>query len=86
MKVGDRAGNMDDGRRSKLGHLVESATALRTEEKGSDVNLATHLLADVLHNDYDTAVGISARMLNRVGYLRYCAFIFAHVVPWIATG
>jgi len=28
---------------------------LRTEEKGSDVNLATHLLADGFRGDYDVA-------------------------------
>ena len=32
---------------------------LRTEEKGSDVNLATHLLVDCFNNDFDEAVIIS---------------------------
>lgn len=32
---------------------------LRTEEKGSDVNLATHLVADGFRNDYEAAVVIS---------------------------
>ena len=32
---------------------------LRTEEKGSDVNLATHLLADGFRSDYDAGVVIS---------------------------
>jgi len=32
---------------------------LRTEEKGSDVNLATHLLVDGFKRDYDVAVVIS---------------------------
>lgn len=32
---------------------------LRTEEKGSDVNLATHLLCDGFTNDYDAAVIVS---------------------------
>jgi hypothetical protein len=34
-------------------------TVLKTEEKGSDVNLATYLLADGFRNDYETAVVIS---------------------------
>ena len=32
---------------------------IKTEEKGSDVNLATHLLYDGFRNDYDIAVVIS---------------------------
>jgi uncharacterized LabA/DUF88 family protein len=32
---------------------------LKTEEKGSDVNLATYLLLDAFDNDYDAAVVIS---------------------------
>jgi len=32
---------------------------LKTEEKGSDVNLATHLLADGFQGDYDAAVVIT---------------------------
>jgi uncharacterized LabA/DUF88 family protein len=32
---------------------------IKTEEKGSDVNLATHLLHDAWHNDYDVAVVIT---------------------------
>jgi len=32
---------------------------LRTEEKGSDVNLATYLLVDCFDNDFDEAVIIS---------------------------
>lgn len=32
---------------------------IRTTEKGSDVNLATHLLYDAFRNDYDLAVVIS---------------------------
>lgn len=32
---------------------------IKTEEKGSDVNLATHLLVDAFDNDFDAAVVIS---------------------------
>ena len=32
---------------------------IKTEEKGSDVNLATHLLADDFRNDYELAVIVS---------------------------
>ena len=32
---------------------------LRTEEKGSDVNLATYLLVDCFENDFDEAIVIS---------------------------
>ena len=32
---------------------------VRTEEKGSDVNLATHLLVDAFDKDYDAAVVVS---------------------------
>jgi uncharacterized LabA/DUF88 family protein len=35
------------------------ARVLRTEEKGSDVNLATHLLIDAFRNDYELAVIVS---------------------------
>ena len=35
------------------------ATVLRTEEKGSDVNLATYLLLDAFDGDYDTALVVS---------------------------
>lgn len=35
------------------------ATVLRTEEKGSDVNLATYLLLDAFDRDYDTALVVS---------------------------
>mgnify|MGYP000964897900 CR=1 FL=1 len=35
------------------------ATVLRTEEKGSDVNLATHVLLDAFNGDIDVAVVIS---------------------------
>lgn len=35
------------------------AKVIKTEEKGSDVNLATHLLMDGFHNDYEMAVVIS---------------------------
>ncbi len=35
------------------------ATVIRTEEKGSDVNLATRLLLDAFHDDCDVALVIS---------------------------
>lgn len=35
------------------------ARVIKTEEKGSDVNLAVHLLNDAWHNQYDCAVIIS---------------------------
>ena len=35
------------------------AQVIRTEEKGSDVNLATHLLVDAFHNDLELAVVVS---------------------------
>lgn len=36
-----------------------SVAVLRTEEKGSDVNLATYLLLDAFDDDYDTAIVVS---------------------------
>ena len=36
-----------------------TARVIRTEEKGSDVNLATHLLWHAFRNDYDIAVVVS---------------------------
>lgn len=38
---------------------MQRATALVTEEKGSDVNLATHLLLDAVKKDYEAAVVVS---------------------------
>jgi uncharacterized LabA/DUF88 family protein len=35
------------------------AKVIKTEEKGSDVNLATHMLVDGYRNDYDLAVIVS---------------------------
>jgi len=35
------------------------AKVIKTEEKGSDVNIATHLLVDGFKNDYDVAVVVS---------------------------
>jgi uncharacterized LabA/DUF88 family protein len=40
-------------------HGPRTVEVLRTEEKGSDVNLATHLLADGFRGDYDVATVIS---------------------------
>lgn len=37
----------------------KTARVIRTEEKGSDVNLATHLLTDAFDGDFETAVIIS---------------------------
>jgi uncharacterized LabA/DUF88 family protein len=42
------------------GRQVRFASVLRTEEKGSDVNLATHMLIDGFQNLYDVAILISA--------------------------
>jgi len=41
------------------GKVGGSVRVLKTEEKGSDVNLATYLLFDAFRNDYDTAVVVS---------------------------
>ncbi len=38
---------------------MQYAHVYRTEEKGSDVNLAVHLLYDAFKNNYDVAVIIS---------------------------
>jgi hypothetical protein len=35
------------------------AQVIKTEEKGSDVNLATQLLVDAYHDDYEVAVIVS---------------------------
>ena len=39
--------------------ITEKARVLRTEEKGTDVNLACHLLLDAFENKYDSAVIVS---------------------------
>ncbi len=39
--------------------IRQSIWVIRTEEKGSDVNLATHLVFDACSNKYDTALVIS---------------------------
>lgn len=41
------------------GETQRYAKVIKTEEKGSDVNLATHLLHDAHRNRYDTAVVVS---------------------------
>ena len=43
----------------RVGGKQKYVWVLKTEEKGSDVNLATHLLADGFRNDYEAAVVIS---------------------------
>lgn len=35
------------------------AKVIKTEEKGSDVNIATHLLVDAFHNNFELAVVVS---------------------------
>ncbi len=51
-----------------LSHVVDmhlappasgTARVIKTEEKGSDVNLATHLLTDGFKNDYEVAIVVS---------------------------
>ena len=42
------------------------AEVIKTEEKGSDVNIATHLLVDAFKNDYELAVICSGQ--QRVGH------------------
>jgi len=41
------------------GKKPQYVRVIKTEEKGSDVNLATHLLSDAYENNYDIAVIIS---------------------------
>jgi uncharacterized LabA/DUF88 family protein len=41
------------------GKKPEYVKVIKTEEKGSDVNIATHLLNDAYHNQYDVAVIVS---------------------------
>ena len=43
--------------RPPRGHI--QSKSVRTEEKGSDVNLATHILVDCFNSDYDAAVIVS---------------------------
>lgn len=40
-------------------HGPKMARVIKTEEKGSDVNIATYLLLDAFRNDYDVAVIVS---------------------------
>jgi len=44
---------------SSPNHAPEIVEVLRTEEKGSDVNLATHLLLDAFREDAEVAVVVS---------------------------
>jgi len=39
--------------------VLEYVTIIDTKEKGSDVNLATYLLADAFQGDYDAAIVVS---------------------------
>lgn len=54
---------MTNSVRLPLAHPVpgepRTIQVLRTDEKGSDVNLATHLLADGFRDDYDVGVVVS---------------------------
>ncbi len=42
-----------------FGKTIKFANVIKTEEKGSDVNLALHLLNDAWHERYDCAVVVS---------------------------
>jgi hypothetical protein len=42
-----------------FGKTIKFANIIKTEEKGSDVNLALHLLNDAWHDRYDCAVVVS---------------------------
>jgi len=46
--------------RDLAGNPVDRARVVKTEEKGSDVNLASHLLVDGFEDAYDLAVLVSA--------------------------
>ena len=48
------------------------AKVIKTEEKGSDVNIATHLLIDGFNNDYDLAVIVSndSDLLSPICYVK----------------
>lgn len=49
---------MPDAAEWRKGNLV-TVRVIRTEEKGSDVNIATHMLCDGFRNSYDVAALIS---------------------------
>ena len=46
-------------RRPLASNPAQKVDVLRTEEKGSDVNLATYLLLDAFDDEYDTAIVVS---------------------------
>lgn len=46
-------------RAETTGKKLEYVKVIKTEEKGSDVNIATHLLNDAYHNKYDIAAIVS---------------------------
>lgn len=52
---------------------LKYAQVIKTEEKGSDVNLATHLIHDAYQNKFETAVIISndSDLLEPIKILRY---------------
>ena len=52
---------------------LDYVDVIKTEEKGSDVNLATHLLYDGFRNDYEVAVIVSndSELLEPVKIVRY---------------
>lgn len=45
--------------RGQADQVLKTVEVIKTEEKGSDVNLATYLLLDAFRNDSDVAVVIS---------------------------
>jgi hypothetical protein len=46
---------------------------IKTEEKGSDVNIATHMLVDGFRNQYELAVLVSndSDLLSPIRFIRY---------------
>ncbi|MEN9508074.1 MAG: hypothetical protein RLZZ621_637 [Gemmatimonadota bacterium] len=70
-----------------LPHGPKTAMVIRTEEKGSDVNLATHLVGDAYEGRFDCAVVVTndsdlTMPLERVRSLRYSVgLINPHATP-----
>ncbi len=58
-----------DANNALTGRMVK---VLKTEEKGSDVNLASHLLLDAMHDQFDVAVLVSndSDLLTPVKFIR----------------